>query len=75
MSWQETEIMVAEGNNGDMMQANLCITLEERNGGLQREAHFLLTSAPGTAGELQILALYIQSCQPLNLDLLGAIVR
>ena len=52
VSWQETVIMVPEGNNGDMMQADLCITLEERNGGLQREARFLLTSVPGTAGEL-----------------------
>ena len=52
VSWQETDIMVPEGNNGDMMQADLCITLVERNSGLQREARFLLTFVSGTAGEL-----------------------
>ena len=52
VSWQETEMMIPEGNDGDMTQANLCITLEDRNGGLQREARFLLTTVPETAGEL-----------------------
>ena len=52
MSWQEAAVTIPEGNNGDLMQANLCITLDDRAGGLQREARFILTTVMGTAGEV-----------------------
>ena len=51
VSWQPTEVTVQEGNNGNMMSTDLCITLEETAGGLQREARFLLSTVTGTAGE------------------------
>ena len=53
MAWQETALTVMEGDNGDMMQTVVCIVLEDRAGGLQREANFRLSSVTGTAGEFR----------------------
>lgn len=52
VAWQETEITIMEGNSGEIRQTDLCITLKDRAGGIQREVHFRLTSVAGSAGEV-----------------------
>ena len=51
MVWRETDVTVAERNNGDVNQTMLCIVLVDRDGGLRREVNFRLSSEAGTAGE------------------------
>ena len=51
MSWQQTEVSVPEGNSGQVNEANLCITLDDVAGGVDRDINFMLTSQDITAGE------------------------
>ena len=50
VSWESVEVAVAEGDNGQVMQGQLCLVLEDRASGLQRPANFRLSSVTGTAG-------------------------
>ena len=51
VSWQQTEVSVPEGNSGQVNVANLCITLDDVAGGVDRDINFMLTSQDITAGE------------------------
>ena len=42
---------ISEGDNGQTMQTDLCITLESRGTGLLREANFILNSVNDNTGE------------------------
>lgn len=52
VAWQQTTMTVSEGDDGEMRQTDLCITLEDRPGIAARELRFQLTSVTGSAGEL-----------------------
>ena len=54
VSWQQSEVSVVEGGNGAVMQAQLCLVLEDIAGGVHRLVNFHLSSMTGTAGELEI---------------------
>ena len=43
---------ISEGDNGEERCVGICITLEYTPGMILRELDFLLTSVPGSAGEL-----------------------
>ena len=43
---------ISEGDDGEVRLVGICITLEYRPGRILREIDFLLTSVPGSAGEL-----------------------
>ena len=50
ISWQMTEVTVDEGDNGEVMQGELCLVLDDRAGGLHRPVNVHLSSVIGTAG-------------------------
>ena len=55
-----------EGDNGDMMQSELCIILQNVAGGLEREANFRLSSISGSAGESVISMFIILLCMHIR---------
>lgn len=52
VTWQHTALAVLEGNDDEMRQTDVCITLSNRLGNILRDLRFILTSVTGSAGEL-----------------------
>ena len=50
VSFDTTERILAEGNNGDLNTFDVCITLDDVQSGLMRELKYTVSAVLGTAG-------------------------
>jgi len=54
ISLEATELSIMEGNDEDTTTGDLCLRLDNSEGGLERDVVLILTSSEGTAGEGEV---------------------